>query len=91
MSKPDSMICFERIASSLGEKRPPKICLLFDSHQELGGLGCLTKHRAPSPCKKKLSVAWISCTASGVAPLAAKRNLDFLTKYMGIEMKMLVF
>ena len=41
--------------------------------------------------KKKLSVAWISCTASGVAPLAAKRNVDFLTKYVGIEMKMLVF
>ena len=26
----------------------------------------------------------------GVAPLAAQRNVDFLEKYMGIEMKQLV-
>ena len=36
----------------LEKKGHLKSVCFFDSHQELGGLGCLTKHRAPSPCKK---------------------------------------
>ena len=74
-----------RKTGSQVSKQDSMVC----SQRGTGGLGCLTKHRAPSPCNL-LQVAWISC-APGVAPLAAKRNVDFLTKYMGIEMKMLVF